>query len=315
MKVILRCLSIIVVLSLTACASVQQGPATRTTQLQGVQSVVASGPMHLKVTAGNRASTLKTIVNQSLRQNVSADVKNGTLYISGSTGWSRDATSAVVEVNLQTLKDLSVNKTTSVCVQALAPMRTNFSAISANDIDIRGAFMMPNFTLDQVARFYMKGYIDLGNVHLVDADQVNIVGLQSGAMNITQQGGGSVDMHGYSNVTNVDQMGSAELNLFWSNSQMVRVNLSGSAKLNIAGVTKKIVVHATNSSQLNARYLIAKVAYVRVDDSVIANVFASHKLFAQAADRSQVHYYGWPKLLESYPEDSGVIIGLTRQAK
>ena len=313
MKVILRGLSILIVLSLTACSTVQQNSAAiaRITPLQGVQSVVASGPMHLKVTAGSRAATLKTIVNQSLGQTVSADVKNGILYVSGSTGWSRDATSAVVEVDLQTLNDLSVKRTTSVYVQSLAPTRTNFSAIDANDIDIRGAFMMPNFTLDQVKRFYMQGYIDMGNVHLVDADQVNIEGLQSSDMNITQQGLGSVGMHGYSNVTNIDQTGSVELNLVWSNSQMVRINLSGSAKLNIAGVTGKMVVHAKNSSQLNARYLIAKTVYVRANDSVIANVFASHKLFAQATDHSQGHYYGCPKLVESYPENSGVILGLT----
>ncbi len=100
----------------------------------------------------------------------------------------------------------------------------------------------------------------------------------------------------------------AAIELWWNGGDTLTLKLANSAKAKIAGKIAKLVAELSDSAQLRAEALRTRAAKVKAGGSSFVKVRPEVLIDAEAADQSNIYYFGYPKAKKIVTHEAGDVL-------
>lgn len=150
-------------------------------------------------------------------------------------------------------------------------------------------------------------YIRAANVNELDLDEGARLATQhfpSGKhFTLIDRSPGDLTLRGAFSITKIVKGAPGVIDIQWLHSPKLEVIASRGAYVRLAGFVDHFRAHLEDNSLLDAKHLRAKHAWVRTQDSSVAQVFAINILDAFASNNSLIDYYKAPKHLSEHVFD------------
>lgn len=249
-----------------------------------------AGDIRVEIINGQTQPSLQLIGDSNSLKQAYASVKEGILYLS-TTG---DST---------------------------APMRllARVSSCSLNQLNYTGSGHVIGANLTGPLTVISKGSgtlilsgddINLRRLTTAGTGNVNILGINSGLLDIDDNGSGKVNLEGNMVLQNLVYNSDAPLSISWVNSTNVNITGNGRGRIFLAGNAGQIAANVSDHAYLDAKYLRAKRGFIQTQDSARADVWTQCALNTLAKGGSTIYYYNDPPMLNNYTKPPGTVLSM-----
>ncbi len=186
---------------------------------------------------------------------------------------------------------------------------TEANASGCASIIVLGAFTpCVNINVNGCGTINVAGRVGIRSISNVGNGQVNIVGADSSMLTIYSKDASLTQVAGLVSLRKVTANDRSRVYLYSVRSGSLDVKVYDHACVGLAGCVNNLNVETHGSSGFLGKDLHASNLYVRTFDSSHANVSATQKIFASAADNSGIYYFGSPANISRFLTENGTIV-------
>lgn len=223
--------------------------------------------------------------------NVTATVKNGTLYIN---------------VRENDPKQHGRMKATIRTTQLRAFKYSGAGTINAPRLNTRAL----DLYIDNTGRTVIKGHVGVRRLEILGAGSTEIKGLKSTNLCLKLHGKPRVQLSGVVNLARLDMKDDAWLALNWINSPALIIRAQDRAFIQLAGVVDKLDVVLRDKACLRGRYLRADRAFVKTFGTSVASITALKRQHTLASDGSDIRFYNLSDMRTDFMAFNGSVLDM-----
>lgn len=193
---------------------------------------------------------------------------------------------------------------------------SNITQYGTGTVTVIGAYS-PHVCLSAASNgnINVSGRVGVDEIHHSGNGTINVIGLDTNSLTIQAQANGLTALAGYANLKSITAQDNARVYLYWVDSNGLSIVQRNNANVGLAGITTNLNLDVGNSAYFDGQFLRSCTAYAQTYGWAHANVRASQKMFAFAADNSSIYFFGPPSILLAQTSGSGSVIPVGDETK